>query len=573
MGDTAPWVIQQEPSSMFPLYTRGNVGEVFGNVVSPLTASLFSETVRKVFVDTFESFGVLSNRERGDADAPVSGFFWGYLYLNLSIGRIIGARTPGVKPSDVDALMYGTYDAPGYIPRRGDRNLRASLALLRNAVALMRRRHLDELEQARHDSDTFIASLPDVDTATDNELLAAIDTFQQPYYDDFIRLSECSAVASSGRLMVERVLSFRRQSDPSELVNRLTSGIGAIDSAGLALRLWDLGRIVAASSDLGVEFDRGLDGLLARLRTDPASAPFIVEFDRFLADHGHRCADEYELAVSSWSTDPRPALAAIDRLRLAPDDRSPHLAQQRIEDDRAAGEREAFAAAPRVAHRMLRRGVQLAHEGAEARERAKDLFVRDIAAMRLVVTELLRRAQSRGGPSTLRDCYLVTVDELTDFVRDPVPYASTIAERAALRDYLQDRVPPFWFDGRIPDPSTWELRSRPAETTSVGGTLIGLGVCNGIAVGPARVVLDPSDPRGLQPGDVLVAPLTDPAWTPLFLSACAVVVDIGAQMSHAAIIARELGIPAVVSVTGASVDIADGTMLRVDGGAGTVEIL
>jgi rifampicin phosphotransferase len=570
---TAPWVIRQEPSSTFPLYTRGNVQEVFGNVVTPLTASLFSDTVRRVFIDTFESFGVLSKRERGEADAPVSGFFWGYLYLNLSIGRIIGARTPGVKPSDIDVLMFGTYGAPEYTPQPGDRNLRASFALMRSAVALTRRHHLDELEQARHDSNRFIAALPDVATATDEELLGAVDTFQQPYYDDFVRLSSCSTAATSGRLMVERILAFRRSQDPSAMVNALTSGIGAIDSAGLALRLWDLGRLVAADDGLGLEFDSGLDGLLARLRDDPTSGHFVAEFDRFLADHGHRCADEYELAVSSWSTDPRPALAAIDRLRSAPDDRSPHRARQRIRDDRSAAEREASAMVPRIAHPMLRRGIRLAHEGAEARERAKDVFVRDIAAMRLVVAELLKRAQSRGGPPLHRDCYLVTIDELADFVRDPVPYAASIAERAALRDYLQDRIPPFWFDGLIPDPSTWELRPTLAETTSAIGTLTGLGVCNGIAVGPARVVLDPSDARGLQSGDVLVAPFTDPAWTPLFLGACAVVVDIGAQLSHAAIIARELGIPAVVSVTGASVNIADGTMLRVDGGAGIVEIL
>jgi pyruvate,water dikinase len=86
------------------------------------------------------------------------------------------------------------------------------------------------------------------------------------------------------------------------------------------------------------------------------------------------------------------------------------------------------------------------------------------------------------------------------------------------------------------------------------------------------VVLDPADPRGLAPDEVLVAPITDPAWTPLFLSAAAVVVEVGAQQSHAAIVARELGIPAVVSVTGATRLIPDGTWLRVDANAGEVHI-
>ena len=373
--------------------------------------------------------------------------------------------------------------------------------------------------------------------------------------------------------MIERVITSKRHGDPQSLLNRLSGGVGAIDSAALAIRLWDLGRLVAADEQLTANFERGLDGLEARLRSDPSAVGFVAEFDRFLADHGHRCADEYEMAVPSWSSDPSMAWAGIDRLRLAPADRSPHLALERSNADRVAAEREAFDRVPRVKHRILRRGIRTAREGAEARERAKDLFVRDMAGMRNVLAELLRRAQARGGPPELRDCYLVTATELADFVRDPVPFAPTIAARAELRDYRQARVPPFWFDGQISDPSTWELRPALATKTSAHGILTGLGVCNGVATGPARVVLHPNDPRGLEPGDVLVAPLTDPAWTPLFLGACAVVVDIGAQLSHAAIIARELGIPAVVSVTGASSTIADGTMLRVDGARGEVTIL
>ena len=86
-------------------------------------------------------------------------------------------------------------------------------------------------------------------------------------------------------------------------------------------------------------------------------------------------------------------------------------------------------------------------------------------------------------------------------------------------------------------------------------------------------MLDPSDPRGLEPGDVLVAPLTDPSWTPLFVPAAAVVVDVGAQITHAVIVSRELGLPCVVSVIDATRRIADGAMIEVDGRAGTVTVL
>ena len=96
---------------------------------------------------------------------------------------------------------------------------------------------------------------------------------------------------------------------------------------------------------------------------------------------------------------------------------------------------------------------------------------------------------------------------------------------------------------------------------------------SGVARGRARIVVDPGEPGDLGPGDVLVAPLTDPAWTPLFVPVEAVVVDVGGQMSHAVIVSRELGLPCVVAVTGATTAIAEGTQIEVDGSAGTVRIL
>ena len=94
-----------------------------------------------------------------------------------------------------------------------------------------------------------------------------------------------------------------------------------------------------------------------------------------------------------------------------------------------------------------------------------------------------------------------------------------------------------------------------------------------MARGRARIVMDPADALNLEPGDVLVAPLTDPAWTPLFLPAAAVVVNVGALMSHAIIVSRELGIPCVVAVEGATERIPEGAMVEVDGTAGTVTLL
>ncbi len=101
----------------------------------------------------------------------------------------------------------------------------------------------------------------------------------------------------------------------------------------------------------------------------------------------------------------------------------------------------------------------------------------------------------------------------------------------------------------------------------------GVPGCPGVATGTARVVLDSHDPTALAPGDILVAPITDPSWTPLFVPASGVVVDVGAPLSHAIIVSRELGIPCVVSATDATKRIPDGATIEVNGDTGVVTII
>jgi rifampicin phosphotransferase len=209
----------------------------------------------------------------------------------------------------------------------------------------------------------------------------------------------------------------------------------------------------------------------------------------------------------------------------------------------------------------------------QGRERSKTTIIRAIHGIRLVQLALAARGRDRGGPPDLEDFWLLSIDEVPAYLRDPASHLGTLAERRSLKEKLASLEPPFIVDGQQPPIDTWRPRAGEGDEVSSGTVLSGIGGCPGVATGRARVVLDPGDPRGLGPGDVLVAPITDPAWTPLFLSAEAVVVDVGAAMSHAVIVSRELGIPCVVSVTGATTSIPDGAEIEVDGGAGTVRVL
>jgi pyruvate,water dikinase len=156
------------------------------------------------------------------------------------------------------------------------------------------------------------------------------------------------------------------------------------------------------------------------------------------------------------------------------------------------------------------------------------------------------------------------------------PLSLTEAVRARRAEYrkLEELEPPFVFVGHAEGPDSWPRRDAVSvDRLSDGDTLAGLPGCPGIAEGTARVILDSNDPSALQPGDVLIAPITDPSWTPLFVPAAAVVVDVGAVLSHAIIVSRELGIPCVVSATGATRNIPNGARVRVDGNTGVVTVL
>jgi phosphoenolpyruvate synthase/pyruvate phosphate dikinase len=148
-----------------------------------------------------------------------------------------------------------------------------------------------------------------------------------------------------------------------------------------------------------------------------------------------------------------------------------------------------------------------------------------------------------------------------------------VMERERLFEKLQNLEPPFIIDGVVPPLEEWKQRDRSAQHVPSGTTLTGLSGCPGEARGRARVILSPFEGGELEPGDVLVAPITDPSWTPLFVPASAVVVDVGAPLSHAVIVSRELGIPCVVSVTDATRKIADGAQVEVNGTTGTVTVL
>jgi rifampicin phosphotransferase len=563
------WGSREDVRTPYSIWCRGNVGEVFPNVISVLGASLMMDAAARGQERWALDTGMISRRQLEQHGWAMIEPFAGYLYVNVSLGRIAAVRAPGMEPSDIDSQLYGLTGAPPYEPRRGDRDLLASLRMLRTFGRQLYRPERFSTARLRDDIDRWCAGLADPAGADPQALLRVVGSTPPWFERGMHALLVVSGAAGFARAMLERVTERVAGGDASA-VNVLTAGLGTIESAEPAQQLWAIGRRVAASPELGEAFDAGIDGLLDRLRSADNGSDatvFLAAFDEFLDRHGARGPDEIELASPTWGTEPEIALAAVERLRHAPDDRDPIRTQRRFADERErlAAELRSRLRGPRRA--LFDRAMRACAFFAAEREATKAAIVRALHPARLAIHELTARAGIDRA-----DAFLVSVEELPVLLDDPASFAERLARRRARHRELSERVPPFWFDGSIPPPASWARRGDRRRPDTSARTLTGMGVCPGVAVGRACVVTDPADPGRLEPGDVLVAPLTDPAWTPLFLAVAGVVVDVGAQQSHAAIIARELGIPAVVSVTGASATIPDGARITVDGTNGRVVV-
>ena len=208
------------------------------------------------------------------------------------------------------------------------------------------------------------------------------------------------------------------------------------------------------------------------------------------------------------------------------------------------------------------------------RERTKTNNIKLVQELRVCLNEFGRRRVADGTFHKVNDFGLLTRAELLEAIDDPGKFTPVLAEREALLDEVAALQEPFLFHGGRPDMSTYPRRDEAVITAVTAGEVVqGVPGCPGTARGIARVVLDSHDPTALGPGDILVAPITDPSWTPLFVPASAVVVDVGAPLSHAIIVSRELGIPCVVSAFDATKRIPDGATIEVNGDTGAVTVI
>src|SRR5688572_2965040 len=160
------WLVDDPENERFPIYCRGNVGEVFPNVVSPFTGSLALGGAVRGQERWGLEMGMVAKKDLVEAGGPVmTGIFAGYMYGNVSLSRLAAVRAPGMKPEDIDEQMYGVTGAPPYRKQKGDRNLRASVRMGRKLSSTLFRPSIAKNKEARVEIARWRATLPAIDTA------------------------------------------------------------------------------------------------------------------------------------------------------------------------------------------------------------------------------------------------------------------------------------------------------------------------------------------------------------------------------------------------------------------------
>ena len=576
MSNESTWFGDSTLESRFPAWTRGNAADVFPEPFSPLAQSLvLNQGMCRGLRDGYISIGALDYDEFVDPELPeLFKVFGGYPYNPLTMTRVLGARMPGASPEMIDKAFFDErdevppyehqpwHDSPAHEARLG-----ASMGWAMSTVSL------PELDADKALAQSLREHRPNLSELTDAALIArarSMVPYVQQTFENAMRISSLSPLGTGA------VAAICEGLGDASLSIRLLAGID-VDSAAPSHAMWDLGRSARNSAVVDAAFEAGADDVLDRLRAsdDPAASAFLAEFGQFLFDHGSRAQNEYDLRSASWEVSPRIALAAINLMRKSDESLSPvaRHATSVTERDRILAEVRPKIAGDAETAGMFEAGLQSARIFLAGRERAKTNVVRVINEMRMALREFGRRLVAAGVIAEIEQIFMLTDAELDQIRFDPDAFKPVIAQRWAQYQTLFDYEPVFVVNGRVPLLSEMTRRGDKHLTKAISGAVLhGAAGSGGVATGRARIVLDAADPEGLEPGDVLIAPQTDPSWVPLFVPAAAVVVNVGAMGSHAMIVSRELGIPCVASVADATDIIPDGAIVTVDGNAGTVTI-
>jgi pyruvate,water dikinase len=506
-------------------WSSDNIGEGLPGVLTPLGWSLWRYPVDHAGRVAAYRVGVLTGKERGvpAPDRLMVQSFYGRAGMQTEFYALIGDRMPGTTGADaVRGILGRVPEDLVFHPTKRRYPVVAWRLPWTFGTAPRQARALTAATDAWWRE--TIPLLPRMDERT------ALATFHD------------AARRFADNLTTQGVITFAVVSPLYEAVAKLVERTGVGDIASLS----------------------GSGGAEMAIITDIWRASRgEIDVEQVIANHGFHGPKEGEISSRVWREDPTPLQQMIKDYAERADTDNPVLRQAEARRRLPALQREVAATFPAPLRPLIRRLLRLAATGIPLRGLSKRAFGQSTDVARGAARRLGEHWAAAGTIDHPDDVFMLTVDELARPLPDEVK--NLVARRRERRQLYQ----------RIAIPEMW--KGMPSPITDDAGThtenlISGIGVSAGVVAGRVRVVTDPSFDE-VEPDEVLVAPTTDPSWSSIMFISSALVVDIGGALSHAAVVARELGIPCVVNTRTGTRALRTGDRVRVDGSTGTVEIL
>ena len=550
--------------------------EVMPDVVTPITKSLIDNVAMEMFDPVFDIL-CIDRRE-----TPLYDYFAGRVYFNASFWGAVGRYIP--RPMRYDfARFVGSNPA------------------LAKIVEILKNAREDDLPEIKVSRTRFILKLPlliaGILSCTPRKgqiLLAKIKARNQKWqYLDIAGLSTeqivgccaefiaafCDMLGYAPCLFAAMIAYFglefvcAKWFSDTTYAGRLLAGVGDMDDAQAAIDLWHLA--VKAHQSPQVEqvilSEHSWQSAREKFITIKGSDCFLKSWDEFMSRHGHHCRGEIETYNRRWFETPdyilklvRGYLASIERADPIQNYSEQTQRRRKLEEQCRRQLRNP------VKRMLFNHLLVRSHACAVFRENIKSEVIKLVAGVRKLLVELGRKLHAGGVLAGSDDIFFLKFEEIGPVVGGHAEFdvRNVIAARRAEYDKWSQVTPPDVIVGRF-DPDNYV----PEQVEANVDVLKGLAVSPGVATGKAKVILRSDSNTPLEAGEILVAPFTDPGWTPYFLLAAGIVMDQGSILSHGSIVAREYGIPAVVNVGNATKIIRTGQTIQVDANQGIVKIL
>lgn len=357
----------------------------------------------------------------------------------------------------------------------------------------------------------------------------------------------------------------------------LATGGGGLQEIEALADLWAVRDRIKADPALAAGFSaaRDLPEALAALEAD---ASVMTAYQAFLDAHGHRCGKELDFSVPRWREDPGFIITMLKTYLKTADSNEPLKRRKELSANQAKLWAGAEAELPRIKSLLLKKLLALAVDGQKKRENTKSEVVKLLLPLRAISLRIGGLLANTGLLDAPNDIFMLRLSELrelagqADLSRDF--FEPALARKAAYTEYEAIDLPAVITDLDDVEAGWYaHASSNKAPGATGADVLTGIAVSRGKVEGIARVIESLDDIDRLAPDDILVTDHTDPGWTPVFATIKGLVTNTGGLISHAAIVAREYGLPAVVNVANATGSIKDGRRILLDADSGTIRLL